>query len=77
MLKGDMELKVMEQGRPKTIVIREGEAFLLPARIPHSPQRFEHTMGKEGGFQWAPATGTIDNAIECVHSLTENVLTQR
>lgn len=45
MLKGDMELKVMEQGRPKTIVIREGEAFLLSARIPHSPQRFANTMG--------------------------------
>lgn len=45
MLKGDMHLEVIECGQPKIVVIKEGEAFLLPARIPHSPQRFPNTMG--------------------------------
>ncbi|XP_014668904.1 PREDICTED: 3-hydroxyanthranilate 3,4-dioxygenase-like isoform X2 [Priapulus caudatus] len=44
-VKGDMCLKIMEKGEPKDIIIKEGEIFLLPARIPHSPQRFENTVG--------------------------------
>ncbi|CAI4222926.1 unnamed protein product [Auanema sp. JU1783] len=42
---GDMVLKVIEKGIMKDIVIREGEIFLLPSRIEHSPQRFSNTVG--------------------------------
>eukprot|EP00911_Craspedida_sp_UC1_P002525 UC1_evm2s1875 len=45
MARGDMCLKIMECGVPKDVVIREGEMFLLPSRIPHSPQRKENTVG--------------------------------
>jgi len=61
-LEGDMVLKVMENGCREDISIKEGEIFLLPKNIPHSPQRFENTVGlvieykrEEGaldGFQW-------------------------
>lgn len=44
-VEGDMVLKVVEKGKPKDIGIKEGEVFLLPARIEHSPQRFENTVG--------------------------------
>ncbi|NWV80633.1 3HAO dioxygenase, partial [Dasyornis broadbenti] len=44
-VQGDMCLKIIENGKQKDVVIREGEMFLLPARIPHSPQRYENTVG--------------------------------
>lgn len=44
-VEGDMILKVMEDGVAKDVRIREGEIFLLPPRIPHSPQRFADTVG--------------------------------
>ncbi|XP_020011475.2 3-hydroxyanthranilate 3,4-dioxygenase isoform X1 [Castor canadensis] len=44
-LVGDMVLRVLEQGKHRDVVIRQGEIFLLPARVPHSPQRFADTMG--------------------------------
>jgi len=61
-LNGDMLLKIIEEGKPKDIHIKEGEIFLLPKFVPHSPQRFENTVGlvveykREEGqldvFQW-------------------------
>lgn len=44
-LKGHMCVKVMECGAPKDVVIQEGEFFVLPGKIAHSPQRFENTLG--------------------------------
>jgi 3-hydroxyanthranilate 3,4-dioxygenase len=44
-LEGRMVLRVEEQGRLRDIEICEGEMFLLPPHIPHSPQRFAGTMG--------------------------------
>ena len=61
-LEGNMILRIMQQGKPKNIKINEGEIFLLPPKIPHSPQRFENTIGlvverrrdvgELDGFQW-------------------------
>lgn len=45
MMKGNMRLVVQERGQFRDIKIREGEVFLLPARIPHSPQRISDTIG--------------------------------
>ncbi len=45
-LEGDITLKIInEDGQPEDIAIREGEMFLLPPRIPHSPQRPANTVG--------------------------------
>jgi 3-hydroxyanthranilate 3,4-dioxygenase len=45
-LEGDIQVKIInEDGTPETIDIREGEMFLLPPRIPHSPQRPAGTVG--------------------------------
>jgi len=44
-IEGDITLRVMEDGGPRDIPIRQGEIFLLPPRVPHSPQRPENTIG--------------------------------
>ncbi len=44
-VEGNMVLKIMENKHPRDIQINQGEIFLLPPRIPHSPQRFENTVG--------------------------------
>ena len=61
-LEGKMILRIMEDSKPKDIQINEGEIFLLPPKVPHSPQRFENTVGlvierkrrknELDGFQW-------------------------
>ncbi len=44
-LEGDIQVHIQEDGQKKTIDIREGEMFLLPARVPHSPVRPANTVG--------------------------------
>lgn len=40
-----MCLKTIRKGEKRDVIIREGEAFLLPGKIPHSPQRKANTIG--------------------------------
>jgi 3-hydroxyanthranilate 3,4-dioxygenase len=61
-LQGDILLKTMQDGRAVDVPIRAGEILLLPARVPHSPQRGADTVGlviererragELDGFQW-------------------------
>lgn len=44
-LEGDMVLRVAQDGRVTDVPIRAGEVFLLPAGVPHSPQRPAGTVG--------------------------------
>lgn len=44
-IEGEMSLKIMDGGAPRDIPIRAGEIFLLPPRVPHSPQRQPNSVG--------------------------------
>lgn len=44
-VEGNMILKIMDGNTPKDIHINEGDIYLLPAKVPHSPQRVANTVG--------------------------------
>jgi 3-hydroxyanthranilate 3,4-dioxygenase len=44
-LEGDMQLPIIENGKKRVIEIKEGDIFLLPPKVPHSPQRKANTLG--------------------------------
>lgn len=61
-LEGDMLLRTIQDGARVDVPIREGEILLLPAHVPHSPQRYANTVGlvierqrredEKDGFLW-------------------------
>ncbi len=46
-IEGDITVSIIQPdtGKPEDIVIREGEIFLLPPLVPHSPRRPANTVG--------------------------------
>jgi 3-hydroxyanthranilate 3,4-dioxygenase len=61
-LEGDVSVRIVEEGKIVEIPIKEGEIFLLPGKVPHSPQRPANTVGlviekvrkggEKDGFLW-------------------------
>lgn len=61
-LEGNIVLRIIEEGKQVDMHINEGDIFLLPPRVPHSPQRGPNTVGlvmevnrrteENDGFQW-------------------------
>ena len=44
-IEGDIVLKIIDNGEPKDVHIKEGDIYLLPPKVPHSPQRGANTVG--------------------------------
>ena len=44
-LEGDINVRIQEDGKAVDIPIKEGEIFLLPPNVPHSPMRSEGSVG--------------------------------
>ena len=61
-IEGDVSVKIIDEGKHREIRIKEGDIFLLPGNVPHSPQRPANTVGlvierkresnEEDAFQW-------------------------
>lgn len=84
MIEGEMVLRIQEDGQPKDIPIKEGEIFLLPPEVPHSPQRGAGSIGmvierKRGSSH---TDGLMWYCQNCNHELykeffpLENIMTQ-
>ena len=43
-VEGDIIVRVLIDGQPQDIPISEGDIFLLPPKVPHSPQRRKHSV---------------------------------
>ena len=83
-LRGNMVLRIMEDGRPRDVPIREGEILLLPGHVRHSPQRPEpgsvglvvekiRPRGVLDGFEWfCPGCHALVHRVE-VH--VKNIVT--
>lgn len=44
-IEGDINVRIQEDGKAVDVPIKEGEMFLLPAKIPHSPMRSAGSIG--------------------------------
>ncbi len=44
-VKGAIEVTIQQDGKAVKVPIKEGEMFLLPANVPHSPNRPANTIG--------------------------------
>lgn len=44
-IEGDILVRIQHEGKAKDVHIKQGEMFLLPARVPHNPIRGENTVG--------------------------------
>ena len=61
-LEGDVVVRIHEDGKIVDIPIKQGDMFLLPGKVPHSPQRGAGTIGlviekkrdasEVDGFMW-------------------------
>ena len=60
-LEGDMQLPIIEDGKKRVVDIKEGEIFLLPPKVPHSPQRKANTLGLV--IERKRADGEIDSCM--------------
>lgn len=70
-IEGDMVLKIMDQGIPKDVHIKEGDIYLLPGNTPHSPQRVANTVGLVIEF---PRAKNIKDALEWYCEACNNLL---
>jgi 3-hydroxyanthranilate 3,4-dioxygenase len=85
-IRGNMHVDIVDDGTLTTVHIREGEVWLLPGNVPHSPQRPEadsvglvlERIREEGTlekFQWyCPNCGGLVHEVELqVRSLVDDL----
>jgi len=61
-LEGEANIRIIEDGKPRDLILREGDVMLLPPHVRHSPQRKANTAclviervrrpGEIDAFEW-------------------------
>lgn len=76
-LQGDIKVQIQEDGKAVEVDIREGDIFLLPARVPHNPRRFKDTIGlvMERKRRAGEKDGLLWFCEKCNHKLYEEYFT--
>jgi 3-hydroxyanthranilate 3,4-dioxygenase len=73
-LKGDIVVRIFEDGKIKDVPVREGETFFIPGGVPHSPTRPPNTLGLVVERRRPP--GEMEHIIfycEKCHALVEDI----
>lgn len=75
-LEGDIVVRIVEDDKIQDISIKAGDMFLLPAKVPHSPQRSEGSIGLviEKVRQGGETDGFLWFCENCNHKLYEEYL---
>jgi len=83
-LEGDINVRILEDGKIVNIPIKQGDMFLLPGRTPHSPQRGPNTVGlviekkrettENDGFMWF--CENCDNKLYEEHEYVSDIVAQ-
>ncbi len=75
-LEGDIVVKIQEDGKSVEVPIREGDIFLLPGKIPHSPVRPANSVGLviERKRREGEQDGLLWFCEKCNHKLFEKYL---
>ncbi|MBC8343078.1 MAG: 3-hydroxyanthranilate 3,4-dioxygenase [Bacteroidetes bacterium] len=72
-IEGDIVLTIQNEGKAENIPIKEGEIYLLPSKVPHSPQRGKDTIGLV--VEYKRPEGMLDGlqwyCEKCNHKLNE------
>ena len=75
-ISGDITLRILEDGKPRDLPIHEGDIFLLPPHVRHSPQRpipgsvglvieRQRPEGVIDGFEWyCPTCNALVHRVE-------------
>ncbi|KAK2705680.1 3-hydroxyanthranilate 3,4-dioxygenase-like [Artemia franciscana] len=66
MKQGYMDLYIMENNLQRKITIKQGEVFLLPARVPMSPKRYSNSIGLRA------ERSRIGQEMDCIRYYTKN-----
>ncbi|MGB2116041.1 MAG: 3-hydroxyanthranilate 3,4-dioxygenase [Flavobacteriaceae bacterium] len=76
-VEGDITLKIIDNGSPKDVLIKEGDIYFLPPKVYHSPQRGANTVGLVIEYKRAK---NVNDALcwfceKCSHKLYEEPFT--
>jgi 3-hydroxyanthranilate 3,4-dioxygenase len=70
-VEGDIVLKVLDNGQPVDVPIKQGEIFLLPPSTPHSPRRPANTVGLV--IERKRQDGELDGFVWCCEGCGEKL----